>query len=682
MAYTALEDMRRLNAQRVGRDVGPMPPPLYCAEKHPNDLKSSALRFLHERCTGLRFDPAVDEAEKAEGKFLGRSMKTGQIPYAMQMDIDRLCLEKELEVFIDSGLAEDAYTVYYCYLEMFMGAYGKSKKMIELLSEYEMNGSSLLMKHRDHYSHSVYVFALGLAVYENNAFYRDCFQKKYAVSDEREAACLFLEYWGLTSLFHDIGYPFELPFEQVASYFESSGAGRENVPFIAYRNMASFTAMDEDTAAHFQALYARSFHSTNELFAFVLSRDLGERYGVSEEYLLDVLDHKPTNPERFGYFMDHGFFSATRLYLELLNTLGVGQITPAHVDALTAILLHNSLYKFVIADNYRSGKKPAFSAEIHPLAFLLMLCDELQCWDRTAYGRQSRKELPPVNALFDFSREQIRVSYIYDRDAAPAIKAFKDSYALWVAGGKEGKPPRLKEYSDMVGRNNKFAADIRMIVDLKSIKLTVSARERKISNANKHTYLSSSSFLHLYDFALAIHARKKYMGHEEDAPLDEAARSFDALSLEYKLSGLNRAKSFGKYLHAIQCFYTDKPVDFSSLRAFTPAQLERIAPLEHERWLTDHRKTGWVQGSAYETFGEEKGLSGDEVRALREQMRCHTLMMDGPLTPARVQEHYDALPENEKEKDTNAMNSMLRLLKFHEGAKIYSLRGGAGARRA
>jgi hypothetical protein len=36
----------------------------------------------------------------------------------MQMDINRLCLERELEKFIDSGAAEDAYTVYYCYLEM------------------------------------------------------------------------------------------------------------------------------------------------------------------------------------------------------------------------------------------------------------------------------------------------------------------------------------------------------------------------------------------------------------------------------------------------------------------------------------------------------------------------------------------------------------------------------------
>ena len=73
----------------------------------------------------------------------------------MQKDIDRLCLARELEKFIDSGTAEDAYTVYYAWLEMFMGEYGQSQKMVELLSEFESNASSLLMKHRDHYSHSV-----------------------------------------------------------------------------------------------------------------------------------------------------------------------------------------------------------------------------------------------------------------------------------------------------------------------------------------------------------------------------------------------------------------------------------------------------------------------------------------------------------------------------------------------
>ena len=155
MAYTALEQMRKKNRERFGTDVGPFEPALYGAGRSGSDLKSAALRFLHERCEGLRFSPEKEREEAQTGKCFGASFKPNQIPYNMQMDVDRLCLERELESFIDSGVAEDAYTVYYSYLEMFMGAYGQSSKMIELLSEFESNASSLLMKHRDHYSHSV-----------------------------------------------------------------------------------------------------------------------------------------------------------------------------------------------------------------------------------------------------------------------------------------------------------------------------------------------------------------------------------------------------------------------------------------------------------------------------------------------------------------------------------------------
>jgi hypothetical protein len=204
----------------------------------------------------------MEKAEKKDGKWRGTSIAPCQIPYNMQMDIDRLCLERELERFIDSGIAEDAYTVYYCYLEMFFGRYGKSKKMVELLSEFEANGSSLLMKHRDHYSHSVYVFALGLAIYETNGHFRRAFNAYYHLDKgtgkkarSPKAAHFFLEYWGLTSLFHDIGYPFELPFEQVMSYFEVNKQERgKNKLYIAYRDIDAVTALGSEAKAHFEKL--------------------------------------------------------------------------------------------------------------------------------------------------------------------------------------------------------------------------------------------------------------------------------------------------------------------------------------------------------------------------------------------------------------------------------------------
>ena len=52
----------------------------------------------------------------------------------------------------------------------------------------------------------------------------------------------------------------------------------------------------------------------------------------------------------------------------------------------------------------------------HPLGWLLALCDELQCWDRTAYGRNSRTELHPMGAEFDFSNNAVSAVYYYDEN--------------------------------------------------------------------------------------------------------------------------------------------------------------------------------------------------------------------------------------------------------------------------
>ena len=444
MSYTALQKMREYNKNRFGADVGPFEPDKFFATDG-FDLKSAALRFIHDRCEGLQFDEGKND-EFESGAFTGSSIGKNQIPYNMQMDINRLCLERELEHFIDSGVAEDAYNVYYCYLEIFFGHYGKSKKMIELLSEFESNGSSLLMKHRDHYSHSVYVFALGLAIYETNENYRKAFQDFYGLSDDNKAAVVFLEYWGLSSLFHDIGYPFELPFEQVMAYYEVDRKNRKiDAPMIAYKDVSVLTKISEKAQVKLHEIYGRNFDDTCDLFAQEINEKLYEQYKYTKD-MREVLNTKPTNPENFTYFMDHAWFSANRLFQELTNPIItvikhkdkedetiedysiLEKLSKKHIDALTAIILHNSLYKFTVSGFYK--KCPIqIKPEWHPLAYLLMLCDELQCWDRTAYGRNSRTELHPMAAQFDFSNNKIAVTYFYDAKEIDKIRQFKADYA-------------------------------------------------------------------------------------------------------------------------------------------------------------------------------------------------------------------------------------------------------------
>ena len=675
MAYTALEQMRTVNRERFGADVGPFEPALYGAGRTGSDLKSAALRFLHERCEGLRFSPEKAQKEEQTGQYLGTSFRPNQIPYNMQMDLDRLCLERELESFIDSGVAEDAYTVYYSFLKMFLGAYGRSSKMIELLSEFESNASSLLMKHRDHYSHSVYVFALGLAIYETNERFRTTFQRFYGFTsdrDEHSAAAFFLEYWGLTSLFHDIGYPFEIPFEQVLAYFEVDRKKRGNGSlYLAYRDLDCLSGLDEITSAHLAALFGRPFDTVEELLAYGIGKRLGAAYDVTEEYLLDTIRRKPVEPNRFGYFMDHAYFSATRLCQELCEVLGEQALTEAHVDALTAIMLHNSLYKFAIAF-YKDPdrRKPPLKAELHPLAYLLMLCDELQCWDRTAYGRNSRTELHPMDAEFDFGRGMIHALYCFDAEESEKIGEYEARYRAWEQGGKQDAPPRLKAYSDMAETEQRFRTDIEKIVDLSDYPLFITTFMRTADRKSKHTYLSGSSFLHMYDFAVAINGRYQYEGREQEVSVEQLERDFDTMSLEYQLSNINQVKSFSKYLNAIGCFYTDRPVDFEMLRAFTAEQTAVFAPMEHARWVRSHRAMDWTAGNLYETVAAD----GETNRfVLREQMRQHKLCMNGDFGELEIARHYLNLSEADQGKDWKPFNSMLKLIRKFDGLRIYKL---------
>ena len=686
MSYTALEKMRSHNKAVFGQDVGPFPPYGYDDERD-HGLKELALRFLHDRCERLKFDPAKEAEEEKEGILKGTSLTPNQIPYNMQMDINRLCLERELEKFIDSGVAEDAYTIYYCYLEMFFGHYGKSKKMVELLSEFENNGSSLLMKHRDHYSHSVYVFAMGLAIYESNDTFRKKYKEFYGFnkddSDKEQdhlAAHSFLEFWGLTSLFHDIGYPFELPFEQVMSYYEVDGEKRgENSIFLAYHNMDAITGLSDELKDTFENIYGRRFETTEDLFTFDIVQKLGEAYDLTEGYLLDKIHRKPIEPDSFGFFMDHAYFSAARLFRELVDSLGPEKLEKEHIDALSAILLHNSLFKFSISFYKDDEKRKApLCMELHPLAYMLMLCDELQCWDRTAYGRNSRTELHPLAADFDFSNNSVNAVYYYDSEEQEKIDEFNAEYKKWEKGETDEKP-RLKAYSDMAGTGHRFVSDIEKIVDTSDIPISVVAKTKDIDRRNKHTYLSASDFLHLYDFAVSLNGRYSYMGDEKGIPAETLEAEFEELSLEYQLSNINQAKSFGKYLDAIGCFYTDRPVEYEMVTGFTSEQTEVFAPMEHERWIREHTAMGWKKGDVYETVPlDEEMVSryGNEKKArkaMREQFRMHKLAMDGEPSQSEIFEHYEQLSEEDKGKDYEPFNSMLKLIKKFDGLRIYRL---------
>lgn len=645
-----------------------------------NGLAKNALLFIRNSCENLRYN--IDKSVHLDDDNLdcdGTSIKPNQIPYNMQMDIDRLCLENAVRRFLESGKKEDAFDVYFCYLEMFVGDYEMTRRMIELLSEFEANGSGLLMKHRDHYSHSVYVFVVGLAIYESNSFYRNEYNKYYGMSDCHEAACHYLKYWGLASLFHDIGYPFELPFEQVASYFEVNGDKRSDRPFVTYKKLDDYVNIDDRIKYILNNTYNKVFNTTDELFAYVLAEKLGNTYEFTEEEMYRYLNSKPTHPEDFNYFMDHAYFSATVLFKKLFEEMKC-ELTQEYIDAMTAIIMHNSLYKFCIA-HYKDIHNKPLKIEKHPLAYMLMLCDELQCWDRIAYGRNSKTELHPMGCSFDFSEDTIKAVYLYDIEEIGKINKFIASYEKWVKK-KEGKAPSLKAYSGMYICNEKgvssFQEDIERIVDLTDIKLNVKIDLRENIHVDNKSYLSSSNFINLYNFAVVLNERwnndgwksAKAEGKEDEYLANEevkkkATEDFKILSLEYKLSNINQAKAFSKYMNEIGCFYTDKQVDFDMMKSFTEDELIKIGILEHQRWVQEHFDMGWE-------YGEPDKSVRDLVRQHKDMIPNH-VRNDYVISLEEAKANYERLEKAEQDKDTDPMECMLAMLKMYDGLRMYRL---------
>lgn len=641
-------------------------------------LEGAALSFIRDLCEKLRFDKTKAMSFEDKLDFDGTSLKANQIPYNMEKDIDRLCFENAVNRFLKSGKKEDAFDVYFCYLEMFVGDYQKTRRMIELLSEYETNGSGLLMKHRDHYSHSVYVFILGLAIYKSNELYQKVYKEYYKISDDMEAAAHYLQYWGLSSLFHDIGYPFELPFEQVCSYFEVEGDKRENRPFVAYHDLDAFISIDDKAKEDLSRIYSgKRFNTTNDVFAYVLNEKMGDVYGFSEEQMRTFLVEKPTQPNKFNHFMDHAYFSATILFRKLFEEMDI-EMHSEHLDALTAILMHNSLYKFCIANYKSEGNKP-FKAELHPLAYMLMLCDELQCWDRTAYGRNSKKELHPMGCTFDFSGNNIKASYLFDEKEMTKVNLFKDKYIEWLQNPENQKAPGLKAYSGMYIKKNGvsgFQKDIELIVDLSEIHLNVETGLAEHIHSGNRSYLSDSNFINLYNFAIILNGRwgnngwkrAKLAGQEElylsDSKIvEEYTDGFKNLSLEYKLSNINQAKAFAKYMNMIGCFYTDKAVDFEQVDRFTDDELIYIGKAEHQRWLQEHYDMGW-------TYGKPE-------KDKRDFERKHWDMIPDfsgfDVSDEAAELNYERLDKATQDKDTDPMECMLAMLKMFDGLRIYRI---------
>ena len=426
--------------------------------------------------------------------------------------------------------------------------------LVDLMKKYEEMTGDLINRQRDHFIHSVNVFVLGLAIYAKNENYRmifkdyilenEFYKKYYKTPDMEFSHEEFLYRWGIASLFHDIGYPFEIIGKQIDKVIED-GINTISVNYdidahVDYRDFNEFNAIVKIHPYDYADVFRSRYEETKVLDLFkptdIMAHKISMDFGFDKVQFKRLIKHLSSFIKYMNDngFVDHGYFSA----ILVLNSYGklIQQYAKKDkdfffypiVDSATAILLHNYYNKTLQGNLFNLGKMDPSSS---PISYLLIFCDELQEWNRRPYGVLDKKRNHVNDFDVEIDDEKIIVRYILKNGSMGlGFEEMKDEFINKVLDVRRIFPAKLsilpKVELDNIQRDS-LSEDIR----------TPDVLMRNIEK-------------------LAVEINEQYRqtsGDGEKITYAEKKARFDELSSDLKMSNIRQAKSIPKKLSLIGC---------------------------------------------------------------------------------------------------------------------------------
>jgi len=568
-------------------------------------------------------DLFFDELEVYEDIFRGHSYKV----YLQQAVLD----------FLENETKKTAFAVYEAFFDSYrITLAGESNPFIDLLDvlrSYEENAATLIDKQRDHYIHSVNVFILGLCIYIKNAKYRTAFnttnmdKTEYSNSYDTKHEEFFYR-WGIASLFHDVGYPIEIIGKQINKFIDFATEVDGKVEINSHLEFDNFEDLNSITEVIPKQEFIKTYYDKYDSCVYVdllkpidlLAHKLHISLGVNLKDMKAALDNFVKYMAKSG-FIDHGFYSAIivlRWYGFLIQSC---KYKPEYffypvLDSASAILLHNYYKNVIMNPPFNRGPLSPYD---HPIAYLLILCDELQEWNREAYGVLDKKKVRVNQASLVITDERLDVTYLTNKSKLP--KRFSTE-----------KENLLSKILDL---NKVFDCGFSVTCKISSEMASPASDPKQDAAIAPRPLLDN-----LEKLAVAIHKmyNQKQLERYPDKPLSYP--QFSDLPDSLKYSNLRQARGIADKLELMG--WEMRPVGNGDkvISKIPDDVIEMLAAIEHESFVRERINTGWV-------VGEKKDV-------------------DNKISPYLVP--YDQLSEEIKDFDRDAIRNIPVLLKMIEMA--------------
>ena len=532
--------------------------------------------------------------------------------------------------------------------------------LVNIMKDYEQKTGDLIERQRDHFIHSVNVFLLGLAIYSQNEKFRNVFKnyvkkseykKFYKTKDNKFSDEEFLYRWGVASLFHDIGYPFEIIGKQLNKFINDGVKSISNTydvdVSIDFKDFNEFNSIVRLEPYDFADNYRARYHNSKIIDLFkpteIMAHKIAHNFKFDNNQYHDLLKHLNNfvlYMKEKG-FIDHGFFSA----ILVLNSYGNLMQKYAKnkdfffypiVDSASAILLHNYYNKTLQEEPFCLG--PLF-VESYPIAFLLILCDELQEWNRQPFGILDKQKYHVNDLNITISDENIDVEYILNSGSMGLGFNKEKKGFIYKVLDIEGKvfPKGLS----VTIPENEFEEEAMLDMDVSDI----DAQDLLLRTIEKLARRINSQYNDTKDGKFEVRKDNVEIDEEKEKEL------FDALPSDLKLSNIRQARSIPKKLNMIGCEIVNESDEREAITEFLKKEVMDLAILEHNEWMEEKRGIGW-------TFGDEKD---DKAR------KTPYMVPWKDLTPEMRQYDIDAIksiPSLLESIGLKVVRSKIRLLTF------------------